>query len=137
MGMVVVFGLIAGIGWYVTVFRQANFSITEDSEEIIPSASPTPIPKTYQELPTTVIVLERGGQYFVEGLPGVYVVQAGDTLPRIAAAFYKSADNQIDIQQENDIATGSALTAGQRLVIPDVPTRLSREVIEREKNRAE
>ena len=53
-------------------------------------------------------------------LPAAYTVKAGDSLWSIAASFYKSGYNWVDIQKANNISDSNNIEVGQNLTIPDV-----------------
>ena len=54
------------------------------------------------------------------GAKKTYVIQAGDTLGKIAAKFYQDAGRWTDIYEANkaEIADPDAIKAGQEIVIP-------------------
>jgi nucleoid-associated protein YgaU len=52
-----------------------------------------------------------------------YVIQEGDDLWKIAEKFYGSGFNAYDISAANNIIDPSTLTAGNKLIIPDVKRR--------------
>lgn len=52
-----------------------------------------------------------------------YVVQEGDDLWHISEQYYGSGFNAYDISQANSISDSSNISAGQKLVIPDVAPR--------------
>ena len=54
-------------------------------------------------------------------LPGVYVVQPGDTLWDIARALAPDRDPRAVVHELADTAGGAALEPGQRIVIAEVP----------------
>ena len=54
-------------------------------------------------------------------LPGVYVVQPGDTLWDIARALAPDGDPRALVHELADTAGGAALEPGQRIVIDEVP----------------
>ena len=54
-------------------------------------------------------------------LPGVYVVQPGDTLWDIARALAPDRDPRAVVHELADTAGGAALEPGQRIVIDEVP----------------
>ena len=81
-----------------------------------PTARP-PAPRSPISTPTTVRWLaERRGR----GL-GADVVQAGETLQGIAAAYYGDAGLWYKIAEANGLS-GGAITAGQRLTVPQGST---------------
>ena len=55
--------------------------------------------------------------------PKTYLVAEGDDLWHIAEKFYGSGFNSYDISLANKIDPNSAITAGQKLIIPDVKRR--------------
>ncbi len=55
--------------------------------------------------------------------PKTYVIQEGDDLWHIAEKFYGSGFNAYDISLANKISNPSALSAGQKIIIPVVTPR--------------
>lgn len=55
--------------------------------------------------------------------PKTYVVQEGDDLWNIAEKFYGSGFNAYDISVANKLSDASTLTAGTKIIIPDVKKR--------------
>ena len=62
-----------------------------------------------------------GGVSLSTDLPGVYVVQPGDTLWGIARALAPDRDPRAVVHELADSAGGAALQPGQRIVIDEVP----------------
>ena len=62
-----------------------------------------------------------GGVSLSTDLPGVYVVQPGDTLWDIARALAPDRDPRAVVHELADTAGGAALEPGQRIVIDEVP----------------
>ena len=54
-------------------------------------------------------------------LPGVYVVQPGDTLWDIARALAPDGDPRALVHQLADAAGGAALDPGQQIIIDELP----------------
>jgi putative chitinase len=52
-------------------------------------------------------------------LPATYTVAAGDTLWSIAAKYYKSGYNWVDIAKANNLTDADRVEAGQSLTIPE------------------
>lgn len=131
LGMMVVISSIVLIITALIVVRNTSFF----SQNVVsPTTQPSSTPISQStELPSSIYVYLQDGKYFVEGLPTKYVVTDQDTLEKIALAFFKSQENIQDILEANQLATSSAVYVGQELLIPNVPTRLSSDIIELEK----
>lgn len=63
---------------------------------------------------------------FVRGEgPVTYTVTKGENLWKIAEKQYQSGYNWVDIAKANEISNGNKLAIGQKLTIPDVPSKVS------------
>lgn len=127
--------LVVGAGfWYWRSLSQPAVVSLPPEVEIIASPSPSPTPSTtVRQLPSSIFVYPKNGEYYVEELPLYYIVQPGDTLPDIAMAFFKSINNTADIASANNLTEDAVLTPGQEILIPDVPTKLPKSIIEMER----
>lgn len=120
LGMVVVFVVAISIFWYIGQFRHRSVL---SEVETTPEPTPFMLPQV-NILPDKQLFYQEEDQYFVEGLPVLYTVAAGDSTWKIAQAFYGAGENYIDIESENRLQPNQSLLEGMELVIPNVPTRL-------------
>ncbi len=75
--------------------------------------------------PTQVIV-KKADDKMAKG--AIYSVVEGDSLWNIAERKYKNGYYWTEIQKANKISNADILTAGQKLVLPDIKTKIATEV---------
>lgn len=123
MGMVTV-GVVFAAGVFALQklkFQPFGF-INRDKAPVV-VISPTPTVSEMTELPASPKLYQKNDQWYVEGLPAIYTVKAGDSSWKVALAVYGSGDNYKDIEIENNLLPNQDLVVGQRIKIPDVPTK--------------
>lgn len=70
-----------------------------------------------------IVLTEENGGMVPENLPRQYLVQANDSLWKIAENNYGSGYNWVDIAEENGVITTDLITVGQELTLPRVTVR--------------
>lgn len=103
-------------------FRPFEF-MKRGNKEQAAVVTPTSQPKELAALPTTPNLYEKDGQWFVQGLPATYTVQNGDSSWKVAMAVYGAGENYRDIESENNMKTNQDLVVGQKITLPNVPSK--------------
>jgi nucleoid-associated protein YgaU len=94
-----------------------------------PSTQPTTIPSVAQK-PTQSSGTAGSGPTAAQPQQNIggqksYTVAAGDTLWSIAEKFYKSGYNWVDVASANKVSNPGVITAGTKLVIPNVTPKVA------------
>jgi nucleoid-associated protein YgaU len=118
--------VVAGVVVIVAVWGVSRMKFRSFTQSDTQSSTATPtqaILTVLHELPTRPDLYEKDGQYFVKNLPAVYEVKPGDSSWKVALAVYGSGENYRDIESENNMKMNQDLVVGQKITLPDVPSR--------------
>lgn len=123
MGVAVVMILSVGLIFVLVKMKFRPFSFNSNSQVASQQITPTPTITEMNELPSTPDLYEKDGQLFVKNLPATYEVKTGDSSWKVALAVYGSGDNYRDIEGENDMKMNQDLIVGQKITLPNVPSK--------------
>lgn len=123
MGVVVVVAVSGTLIYGLTRLKFNPFILGSKSVATSEQVSPTPIVSELTQLPTTPDLYEKDGQWYAKNLPAMYEVKQGDSSWKVALAVYGSGDNYRDIESENDMKMNQALVVGQKIKLPNVPSK--------------
>ena len=93
-------------------------SVTVAPTQVKPTTRPTVVAQKPTQMAQPTQPQNIGGQKS-------YTVAAGDTLWSIAEKFYKSGYNWVDIANANKVSNPGMISAGTKLVIPDVAPKVA------------
>ncbi|MEO8581038.1 MAG: LysM peptidoglycan-binding domain-containing protein [Patescibacteria group bacterium] len=130
MGVAVVVILSGGIIYGLTKMKFRPFSFYSkpipSSEQVTPSMSITEL----KELPGSPDLYEKDGEWYVHNLPAQYEVRLGDSSWKVALAVYGSGENYRDIESENNMKNNQDLVVGQKITLPNVPSKKTGVIVE-------
>lgn len=123
MGVVVVVLIAGGVLYGLVKLKFQGRFIHRDAENTQVSITPTVGISLLEKLPETPDLYEKDGYWYAKGLPAEYEVKNGDSSWKVALAVYGSGDNYRDIEVENAMQPNQDLVVGQKITLPNVPSK--------------